>query len=470
MNVVVLLWLALGLVAGQAGVEDALAPGVSEEAASGAANSTSSTYVLLYPGFTLAQLQAKCQTLQCSKIITVPIQGLVVDIDPAAASSLSVDDPTLGALTPNIPVSLFQESAAEAPSEEAPPPNIKPYWQRPTPYWLDRLDQAQLPLDGVYAPMNTCPGTRIYILDSGVRSTHMEFRVAGNPLLTRVLPGYTVQSISSRISPNASGLGSASSGTDTLGHGTHVASLAAGLYSGVCTSANIVPVRAVAGDGSADTTDLLEALGWIVNDVKNHTGVPCVINMSVGTTTVNDVLQAAVNNTVSTYGIPIIAAAGNSGVDTCTNTPARSVFVITMSASNKTDGRPSYSNFGRCTTAYAPGDQITAAGNLCDTCSQTLSGTSMAAPIGSGIAAMYGSMSPTTFTWYSLTDFFNAAYARNPTTFIRVVQTPPLGRVLSNEGTCLSLLNELGDCGQSGAPAPAPQPAFLQKLLGDPAT
>ena len=455
MTVLALLWLlAAVVVRAQVAAEDNLAAGVAESAASNN-GSTAQQYILLYPGYTSTQLQEKCQALNCIRIFQGVVQGIVVNIDPAAATTLSAEDPALQGLTPNVQVTVSQaapapepQAAAEAPPGVAPPPGVQPYYVRPVPYWLNRISQASLPLNNMsYSPLNNCTGVRMYMLDSGVRSTHMEFRVAGNPLYTRILPGYTVSSIRSR---NSSQSGSSSINfqdqSDCNGHGTHVASLAGGLYSGVCNGANLVPVRAIDCSGAADIVSIVEALDWIVEDAANYTDTPIVINMSVGTEQVNDVLQSAVNNTVSMFNLSIVAAAGNSGTDSCVNTPARSVYVVTVSASNITDGRPSYSNFGRCTSVYAPGDHILAAGFACDTCGAVLSGTSMATPIVSGISAMYmaeNAMQGVKTTWGMVVDFINAAYYRNPATNIRIAQLPPLGKSIADRGDCSTFLNQI---------------------------
>lgn len=458
------------------GVSGPTGPVAEEGAATNGSQTTDSQYILLYPGFTASQLQEKCVALSCSRIFQGVIQGIVVSIDPASASSLSVNDPQLAGLTPNIQVTLNQLSpetpAPEAEAESAPSPE-RPYYDRPLPWWLDRLDQAALPLDGQFNKLNNCSGMRIYVLDSGIRSTHMEFRVAGNPLFTRVLPGYTVSSLRAR---NSSSTINFQDQSDCCGHGTHVSSLAAGLYSGVCTEANIVPVRALDCGGQADIISLVEALDWITEDRANYTDIPVIINMSVGTEVVNDVLQAAVNNTVNLFNISIVAAAGNAGSDSCVNTPGRSVYVVTVGASNITDGRPYYSNFGRCVSLYAPGDHITAAGYTCDTCPLVLSGTSMATPLVTGVAAMFQAaetqIGPMP-TWPMVIDFFNAAYYRNPNTNLRIVQLPPLGRTIAGRGDCSTFLSQIvpycsahPDGLDPPAPAQGPTAANLQAKLG----
>lgn len=67
--------------------------------------------------------------------------------------------------------------------------------------------------------------------------------------------------------------------------------------------------------------------------------------MSVGLTSINDILLQAVNTTVLNFSIPIIAAAGNDGSDSCNNSPARSPYVVPVGAIDINDQRTSFSNF-----------------------------------------------------------------------------------------------------------------------------
>lgn len=76
---------------------------------------------------------------------------------------------------------------------------------------LDRIDQASLPLDGKYEPQFTGKGVHIYILDTGVLSSHVEFT-------DRIATGVNC----------VSGSCSTGNSADGNGHGTHCAGIAAG--------------------------------------------------------------------------------------------------------------------------------------------------------------------------------------------------------------------------------------------------
>ncbi len=129
------------------------------------------------------------------------------------------------------------------------------------------------------------------------------------------------------------------------------------------------------------------------------------------------------------YGVPIIAAAGNEGTDACTNSPARSLYVISVGAADSQDQVTSFSNFGRCVDGYAPGLKIQGASIGGDKLYTVLSGTSQAAPLMTGIAAMLMVDDPN-MTWTGLRDYIATSYFRNATTNARILQAPPISRVL----------------------------------------
>ncbi|MFC7614620.1 S8 family serine peptidase [Actinokineospora soli] len=87
-------------------------------------------------------------------------------------------------------------------------------------------------------------------------------------------------------------------------------------------------------------------------------------------------------------GVTYAIASGNSNADACNFTPARVAEAITVNASTNTDARASFSNWGTCTDIFAPGQNITSAWNTSDTATNTISGTSMAAPHVAGAAAL----------------------------------------------------------------------------------
>ena len=111
-----------------------------------------------------------------------------------------------------------------------------------------------------------------------------------------------------------------------------------------------------------------------------------VANLSLGgpqsTVIDNSVLQLIQNN------IAVTVSAGNSNDDACFTSPARLEEVLTVASSTINDQKSSFSNYGSCVDLSAPGSQILAAWIGSNTATNTISGTSMAAPFVAGALAL----------------------------------------------------------------------------------
>ncbi|MCU4472689.1 S8 family peptidase [Acinetobacter pittii] len=238
------------------------------------------------------------------------------------------------------------------------------------PDWgLDRIDQRNLPLDSAYSYLQTGSGTTAYIVDTGILSTHQQFS-------GRVLSGYTAISDGNGTS-------------DCHGHGTHVAGTVGGSTYGVAKNVSLVPIRILGCDGSGASSNVIAGLDWILKNGKK----PAVVNMSLGGDA-NTSLDSAVENLFNN-GYVIVVAAGNSNTDACSTSPARVSKAITVAATDSTDARASYSNYGSCVDIFAPGSQINSSWIGSNTATKVLNRTSMATPHVVGVVAEMLQSTPT---------------------------------------------------------------------------
>ena len=233
---------------------------------------------------------------------------------------------------------------------------------------LDRIDQADRPLDTQYAFNSSGAGVTAFIIDTGIRADHIEFT-------GRLKSGYsTVQD---------------TNGTnDCNGHGTHVAGTVGGSTWGVAKGVSLVPVRVLDCTGSGTWSGVIAGIDWVAGSASR----PAVANMSLGGG-VSSTINAAVAGAVS-KGVTMVVAAGNSNADACSYSPSSEPSAITVGATDSSDARASYSNYGTCVDIFAPGTSITSAWNTSATATNIISGTSMASPHVAGVAALALAASP----------------------------------------------------------------------------
>ena len=236
---------------------------------------------------------------------------------------------------------------------------------------LDRIDQRDLPLDGTYTYNSTGTGVKAYIIDTGIRATHTQF--AG-----RVISGFTAIN---------DGLGT----NDGNGHGTHVSGTVGGSTYGVAKNVTLVAVRVLDSSGNGTNSGVIAGVDFVTSN--HQAGQPAVANMSLGGG-ISSALDTAVANSISD-GVTYAIAAGNENQDACNTSPARVASAITVGSTTTTDARSSFSNFGTCLDIFAPGSSITSSWNTSDTATNTISGTSMATPHVTGVAALFLETNPT---------------------------------------------------------------------------
>ncbi|KAK8133797.1 subtilisin-like protein [Apiospora sp. TS-2023a] len=208
--------------------------------------------------------------------------------------------------------------------------------------------------------------TYAYIIDTGIYLEHEDFE--------------------GRATFGASFVDGDTSETDGNGHGTHVAGTTGSKTYGVAKKTNLIAVKVLDSQGSGQLSQVIAGMQWAVDDItsKGRTG-KAVGNMSLGASrlvsqSVNEAAAAAVR-----AGLFLSVAAGNDGADASLASPASEPSVCTVAATDKTDRRASFSNFGDLVDVFAPGVDILSTWN--DGQTNTISGTSMATPHVTGLGA-----------------------------------------------------------------------------------
>lgn len=336
---------------------------------------------------------------QTLKIYESALKGFAVRMSEAEALALSKDDRV-----------LYVEEDAEISVATT---------ELNAPWNLDRIDQQNLPLNTTYDYSSTGSGVNVYVIDTGIRPTHIEF--------------------GGRASVAYDALSDGQNGLDCNGHGTHVAGTIGSATYGVAKEVTLRGVRVLPCAGSGQVSDLLSGVNWVSANRIN----PAVANISITVAGISSALDTAITNSIAS-GVTYAIAAGNYGADACTYSPARVPNAITVGATTDTDARAAYSNYGTCVDVLAPGSNVLSLSNSSDTGIRTLSGTSMASPVVAGIAALYLGSRPDA----------------SPAAVAQAIRGSATAGVLSNvdSSTPNLLVNSWLGAGPSPSPTPTPAP------------
>ncbi|MEO8065985.1 MAG: S8 family serine peptidase [Candidatus Doudnabacteria bacterium] len=235
----------------------------------------------------------------------------------------------------------------------------------------------------------------VAIIDTGIHATHIELNDG------RVIAGFNI--LTNQPIP-------ANSNSDDNGHGTSVAGVIGAVpnnskgLAGINWNIQLMPVKALAADGTGDLSAVSGGIIWAADHGAN------IINLSLGgngfgpDVTLSNAITYAFNR-----GVLIVAASGNDLADGGMNLDTSLVFpicadngknmVLGVAVTDVNDQKVDFSNFGHnCIDVSAPGKHILTAAFLPNNPSDNVliygSGTSLGAPIVSGIAALVKSTNP----------------------------------------------------------------------------
>ncbi|MFH0925963.1 MAG: S8 family serine peptidase [bacterium] len=240
----------------------------------------------------------------------------------------------------------------------------------PDQYYLTNSNNCDINAPEAWGRGYSGSGITVAAIDTGVKEDH--------------------EDLAGAISPNKwNYLSENDNVTDNKGHGTHVAGIigasdnALGII-GIAYNCTILPIK-VSEDGTMTITNVVKAINYAVE--KNVD----VINLSLGGLVDDPELRTAINNGYNA-GIVLIAASGNydAGTDNINIKyyPAAYDNVIGVASSDLNDRVSSFSNYGDWVNVTAPGSVIRSLGHTDADKYVNKSGTSMACPVVSGVAAL----------------------------------------------------------------------------------
>ena len=239
--------------------------------------------------------------------------------------------------------------------------------QQDAEWGLTRISHRVSGADAFLYPHNAGEGVTVYVVDTGINVEHEEFE-------GRAMMGQD-------FTEDADGI-------DGNGHGTHCSGTIGGKTYGIAKKANLIGVKVLSKKGYGSTSGVIQGIEWAFKHHKSRgKGAKSVINMSLGggkSLALNRAIEAA-----NKAGVVVSVAAGNENQDACNVSPASSEYAITVGATTAHDQRAWFSNWGKCLDIFAPGYKIKSTWKGSKTATNTISGTSMAAPHVAGVAAVY---------------------------------------------------------------------------------
>jgi subtilisin len=274
--------------------------------------------------------------------------------------------PLVNALAAKIPerlVELLEQNPAVKYVEEDAVAYIVGHAAPPTPEYANSWGVDHIEADTVHSAGNLGGGINIALIDTGINYNHPD-------LAANYKGGYDF-------------VNDDSDPMDDNNHGSHVAGTLAAVRDGsgvvgVAPSANIYALKVAGSDGRGSYSDIVAALNWAASNDMH------IASLSIGGTSSSTTLANAVKNAYDS-GVLVVAAAGNAGSSSILY-PAAYEQAIAVGATDSLDKKASWSNYGAKIELVAPGVSIKS--TVGSSGYDTYSGTSMATPHVSGVAAL----------------------------------------------------------------------------------
>lgn len=236
-----------------------------------------------------------------------------------------------------------------------------------TPWGIDRIDADVSPGNGL--------GVTVCVVDTGIDQDHPD-------LQANIVSGKNFVAKGVTVDPNK--------WDDDNGHGTHVAGTVAALDNtigviGVAPQSSLLAAKVLDRTGSGYLSNVIAGIDYCVSSGAD------VISMSLGTSSDVQAMHDAVDAAYA-QGVLLVAAAGND-YGGSVSYPAAYDSVIAVSATDSSDALASFSSVGSEVELAAPGVSVLSTwkgGGY-----NTISGTSMATPHVSGVAALAIEANPT---------------------------------------------------------------------------
>ena len=259
---------------------------------------------------------------------------------------------------------------------------------------------------GKYAP-GQIKNSHVYLLDSGVVNADLNIVEAKDFTMLFVNRDQMVHEQNDWVNPGYFDPGTSGNAADENGHGSHIAGTLAALDNktgllGTVAGLNLHSLKVLTADGRTDITTLVAAINYVIYQKENsHSAndqvlINLSLGMNVGTTEFN-VLDEAVQRAINS-GIVVVVAAGNSGADVSTFSPAHVPDAITVGAFDHKYNFSGFSNRGAGVDILAPGRDIVSLPMTEFEVQQNIrmirSGTSMATPHVTAAAALYWAQNP----------------------------------------------------------------------------